>query len=192
VDRDKIQQANIEQVCLNGDYTTIYHVALCDIKANTPLGFSYGATYWIDQGVSPLLIEDSSFSILNLTRIFFSGLAALRDKETQSTRLHSLTNNPGGTLCGVSMIALLRFFCDKNNKELQASHFIMTLSLHVAIQWKALCTTLEESIIAIPDASKAAQPKSLITFFDSTPVFSCAPPPGFKIVDNRTILPGVV
>jgi hypothetical protein len=191
-DQDKIQQENIGNVCLDNDKPIIYHVALRDIKANTLLGFNYGMTYWIGRGVSPILFENDSFKVLDLVSISFIGMAAFRDKETQSTRLRSLTENPGGELCGIPMVTLLRFFSDRSNKELLAPYFMMTLSLHVAIKWATLSTTIQQSMVVAPAGRKVPQPKSLITFFDTIPVVTCAPPPGSRIVDNRTIAPKVV
>lgn len=188
-DQDKIQQENIEQVCFDDD---IYHVARHYIKANTLLGFNYGPLYWIDRSVSPLLIENGSFKALDLTGISFDGVAAFRDEKTQSTRLRSLADNQGGELYGLSMSALLQFFCNRDNQKLQPPYFLMTLSIHAAIKWTTLSTTIEQSIVMTPGVRKAPQPKSLITFFDSTPVFTCAPPPGSKIVDNKTIAPRVI
>lgn len=176
-DFKNVQKENMS-VFINKNTNRLYFRAQEDISPGTLLGFSYGLTYWIEMKISPSLFSINNYSLLDITQLQVSGVGGFYDGKTGTARLFDVQNHANNLISGLALLELINL-CHRSAQDV--AH--RTLRAHIFLNVAEFQARLTEQFDPV-----SKKLKNLIVFFPTKQAATCAPLPGSRIENGKTII----
>ncbi len=172
-----VQCANTEVIFarLPEGAMALYLHATEKIPAGSILGFDYGLPYWAEMKISPILFKKGHHQIIPAKDLTFKNPPVAICTEKGTPRLLDITTMKQEALLLTFLMGI------KNEFSVPGKEFIYFLTRTVHL----ILTKKEFNLITTQQEAGA----EYFLFFRTIQPATCAPPIGFKIADNKTVVP---